>query len=216
MVAQSPLHPDEEPLRRTPLLSYTRVKRAMDIGGAAILLALSAPAFLAIALLVRASSRGPVFFRQERVGLHGRPFLTLKFRTMYTGAELSPAEQAAFAAQFKLHRDPRVTWVGQVLRKFSLDELPQFINVLRGEMSLVGPRPVVRQELEAMYADAAHRLVSVRPGVTGLWQVSGRSQLPYDRRVSLDLEYVERHSLWLDLVLLARTPWAVFSGRGAV
>lgn len=195
---------------------YTLVKRAMDLVGAAVLLILFAPVFLVVALLVRVTSRGPVFFRQERAGLHGRPFRVLKFRTMVADWSLSPEEQAAFERQFKLHHDPRVTPVGRFLRKSSLDEFPQFWNVLRGEMSLVGPRPVVNEEIEQMYPDVADVLLSVRPGLTGLWQVSGRSSLPYGDRVRLDLEYVEQHNLTFDLGVLARTPWAVLSGRGAV
>jgi len=195
---------------------YTVVKRAMDLVGAAVLLLLFAPVFVVVALLVRVTSRGPVFFRQERAGLHGRPFRVLKFRTMVADWSLTPDEQAAFERQFKLEHDRRVTAVGRFLRKSSLDELPQLWNVIRGEMSLVGPRPVVSDEIEQMYSDVAEVLLSVRPGLTGLWQVSGRSSLPYGDRVRLDLEYVEHHNLRFDLGVLARTPWAVLSGRGAV
>jgi exopolysaccharide production protein ExoY len=188
----------------------------MDVLGAAVLLILLSPVFLVVAVLVRATSPGPVFFRHERLGMHGRPFRVLKFRSMYTGARLSAAERAVFESRFKLANDPRVTPVGRVLRKLSLDELPQLVNVLRGEMSLVGPRPIVRDELDQLYGEAGALLLTVRPGLTGLWQVSGRSTLSYERRIALDLEYVERHSLLFDLALIARTPWVVLRGRGAV
>ncbi len=162
--------------------------------------------------------------RHERIGRDGAPFPCLKFRTMVRDADRvleehlarDPAARAEWQAQRKLARDPRVTAIGNLLRRSSLDELPQLFNVLRGEMSLVGPRPVVRVELEEHYAGEAGSLYCrVRPGVTGLWQVSGRSGVSYRERVRLDTEYVRTGSLMLDVAILCRTPWAVLRARGA-
>jgi exopolysaccharide biosynthesis polyprenyl glycosylphosphotransferase len=198
-------------------------KRWIDLGGAALLVLLLAPLLALTALLVKLTSPGPVLFRAPRAGRGGRHFLFLKFRTMYAGQE----ERNGLAARneqsghlFKMRRDPRVTPLGHWLRRSSIDELPQLLNVLRGEMSLVGPRPLPAQDLDpdgqshGFRAWSEHRS-RVLPGLTGLWQVQGRSELSFDRMVELDLEYVRRWSLWLDCRILLATPRAVWNGRGA-
>ena len=194
------------------------VKELVDRLGALALLALFGPVLLAIALLVRMTSRGPVLFRQVRVGRDGREFRIVKFRSMYVDAEARLAEVRHLnehdGVLFKIRDDPRVTPVGRWLRRFSLDELPQLLNVLAGQMSLVGPRPPLPQEVAAYAADVRRRL-AVKPGMTGLWQVSGRSDLPWEEAVRLDLRYVENWSLSLDLVILLRTMTAVVRSSGA-
>jgi lipopolysaccharide/colanic/teichoic acid biosynthesis glycosyltransferase len=197
------------------------VKRVFDIVVAASLLILLAPCMALIAWMVWRTSQGPVLFRQLRVGVDGRPFHILKFRTMCSDAEAvlrsDPALHAAYVANdFKLPLgiDPRITPIGLWLRRTSLDELPQLWNVLRGDMSLVGPRPVVPDEV-AHYGHRADTFLSVLPGVTGLWQVCGRSDLPYPERCDVELDYVRTWSLSRDLVILYRTVGAVVSGRGA-
>jgi exopolysaccharide biosynthesis polyprenyl glycosylphosphotransferase len=194
------------------------VKATFDKILATVLLTLASPGLIALAVAVRADSPGPVLFRQVRVGKDGREFVMFKFRTMHTDAEARLAElrhlNEGDGVLFKMRNDPRVTRVGRFLRKFSLDELPQLLNVLAGSMSLVGPRPPLPEEV-AVYPDDARRRLAVRPGMTGLWQVSGRSDLPWDEAVRLDLRYVENWSLSLDLVILLRTLSAVTRGAGA-
>jgi exopolysaccharide biosynthesis polyprenyl glycosylphosphotransferase len=194
------------------------VKELVDRVGAFLLLVAFGPALLGIALCVRLTSRGPVLFRQVRVGRDGRLFRIYKFRSMYVDAEARLAELRHLNEQdgvlFKIRDDPRVTGVGRWLRRFSLDELPQLINVLLGQMSLVGPRPPLPSEV-AVYADDVRRRLAVKPGMTGLWQVSGRSDLPWEEAVRLDLRYVENWSLSLDLVILLRTTTAVVRSSGA-
>jgi exopolysaccharide biosynthesis polyprenyl glycosylphosphotransferase len=203
-----------------PTLSGARrvVKAAFDRAGAVLLILALAPVLAGVALAVRIGSPGPVFFRQVRVGQYGREFLIYKFRTMHVDAERRLAEIRHLNEQdrvlFKMRDDPRVTGIGRLLRRFSLDELPQLFNVLGGEMSLVGPRPPLPQEVAAYPDDARRRLV-VRPGMTGLWQVSGRSDLPWEEAVRLDLRYVENWSLTMDLIILLRTLAAVCRGSGA-
>jgi exopolysaccharide production protein ExoY len=198
---------------------FSAAKRTLDVLLALVALILIAPILVAVAIAVHLSSPGPVFFHQTRVGLHGRPFTCLKFRTMIKDAErvleLDPELGASFVTCYKLKEDYRVTRVGAVLRKLSLDELPQFVNVLRGDMSLVGPRPVPAEELRHKYGPAGHVVVSVRPGLTGLWQVSGRSTTTYEERVQLDLSYVERRSPLMDTWIVIRTPIALLTMRGA-
>ena len=195
------------------------IKTAMDRLGAASLLMLASPLFAVVAFLVWRHDRGPVFFRQERIGKDGQVFRMLKFRTMVTDAEdllvplLASAGQDA-APLYKIRSDPRVTPVGAWLRRFSLDELPQLINVLRGEMSLVGPRPQVQFEVETYAADVRRRLL-VRPGMTGLWQINGRNDLSWEEAVRFDLYYVENWSVISDLIILWRTGRAVLRGSGA-
>ncbi|HEY3504025.1 MAG TPA: sugar transferase [Actinocatenispora sp.] len=193
-------------------------KEFVDRVGAAVLLVLLAPLLAAVALMIKVDSPGPVLFRQPRVGRGGALFDIVKFRTMYTDAEARLAElrgrNEAAGVLFKIRDDPRVTRVGRYLRRFSADELPQLLNVLAGQMSLVGPRPPLPVEVAEYPADMLRRLV-VKPGLTGLWQVSGRSDLPWEEAIRLDLRYVENWSLSLDLVILLRTVTAVVRTSGA-
>jgi len=195
-------------------------KQCIDVAGAFFLLACSSPVMLLAALAVRLSSPGPIIFRQQRSGLNGRPFTMYKFRTMVTDAEQRKQELAAFNEMsgpvFKVTKDPRITPVGRLLRKFSIDEFPQLLNVLRGDMSLVGPRPLPVDETRR-FDDLAHRRrLSVKPGLTCLWQISGRNNVrDFKEWVRLDLEYIDNWSLWLDLKILVRTVPVVLLGSGA-
>ena len=193
-------------------------KRALDIAVATIVLLLLAPLLALIALAIRLDSRGPIIFRQVRCGKDGRQFVFLKFRGMVAEAESLQAQLAhrneADGPIFKIKDDPRLTRVGRLLRRTSLDELPQLWNVLRGDMSLVGPRPPVPSEV-AQYAPGQEARLLVPGGISGLWQVSGRSELSFNDMVRLDIEYIERWSLWLDLSILLRTAAVVISRRGA-
>ncbi|WP_417204928.1 sugar transferase [Antarctobacter sp.] len=193
-------------------------KRAFDAVASAALILCAAPLLLMVALLIRLDSRGPVLFRQVRVGENGAPFTMYKFRSMHVDAEARRAEVAAHSDRdglcFKARHDPRVTRIGRVLRRYSLDELPQILNVLRGDMSLVGPRPALPSEAAAYPVHARERL-DAKPGITGLWQVSGRADIGFDKMVDLDVAYVRSRSMILDLLLLAMTARAVVSGRGA-
>lgn len=198
-------------------------KRVLDVVGAVLLLVLALPVLLPACLLVRLTSPGPVLFRQTRIGLHERPFTMFKLRTMRADCddrlhrELNLRELRGEAAPgdadglFKVDRDPRITPVGRVLRRFSVDELPQLLNVLRGEMSLVGPRPSLPWEVE-LFTREQRRRHDCLPGLTGLWQVSGRNRLSMPEMLALDLAYVDRRSLRLDLWILLRTPYAVLFG----
>jgi exopolysaccharide biosynthesis polyprenyl glycosylphosphotransferase len=193
-------------------------KRAVDIVGALLGLVLFALPMLVLAIAIKFTSAGPVFFVQKRAGANGTTFGCWKFRTMYSGADADRAAlraaQNSDSATFKDRNDPRITGVGHFLRRFSLDELPQLFNVLRGEMSLVGPRPHPLDDVEHYDAVATRRLLA-KPGMTGLWQVSGRSNLEWNDAVMLDLYYVENWSLSLDLIIILRTSKAVITGRGA-
>jgi len=206
------------------------LKRAMDIVGSTIALLLLSPVFAAIALAIKLSSKGPVFFCQERLGQYGKSFTFLKFRSMHTGCDVRLHQEyvnqfiagqvtgdSAEGAKpvFKIQKDPRVTPIGSFLRRTSLDELPQFWNVLRGELSLVGPRPPVAYEFRAYDVWHRRRVLEIKPGITGLWQVEGRSRTRFDDMVRLDLKYARAWSLWLDLKILLRTPAAVLTGEGA-
>jgi exopolysaccharide biosynthesis polyprenyl glycosylphosphotransferase len=194
------------------------LKRAFDLLGATILLVLLSPLLLAIVIAVRLSSRGPILYHSTRRGIGQRPFPCLKFRTMHTDAEELQADleelNEATGALFKIREDPRLTRVGSFLRRFSLDELPQLVNVIRGEMSLVGPRPLPQRDYD-MLEDWHRKRYLVLPGITGLWQVSGRSELDFDDLVHLDFIYLEHWSLALDLTILLKTIPAVISRRGA-
>lgn len=230
---QSPTNPMMYPdlIKRDKSQRVFRVmKRIMDVvGSLAAIIALS-PLFLFIALAIKASSEGPVFFRQRRIGRHGKSFVFLKFRSMFVGNDASAhrdyvkqliagkaEKQSGKDGQgvYKLTKDPRVTSIGRFLRKTSLDELPQFANVLKGEMSLVGPRPPVPYEVEAYDIWHRRRLLEAKPGITGLWQVNGRSRVKFDEMVRLDLQYARNWTPWLDLKILLRTPAAVVVGEGA-
>ena len=209
----------------------TLIKRAMDIAGGAIMLILCAPMLLIIAVAIKVSSKGPVFFRQTRVGQYGQHFTFLKFRSMQVNNDHSVHKEfitkfiASEASKqnakgngegvFKLTNDKRITRVGRFLRRTSLDELPQFLNVLKGDMSLVGPRPPIPYELAAYQTWHRRRLLEVKPGITGLWQVSGRSRVSFDDMVRLDLRYATSWSPSLDFTILMRTPLAVIKGEGA-
>jgi lipopolysaccharide/colanic/teichoic acid biosynthesis glycosyltransferase len=208
---------------------HQSAKRALDIAGSGALLLASAPVLLCIAGLVKATSAGPVFFRQQRVGQHGRPFTMLKFRTMRADAAHDIHQQfvsqfiqgdvrgeaGAGAPVFKIVADPRVTRIGHFLRRSSLDELPQFWNVLKGDMSLVGPRPPLPYEVKVYKAWHWRRVLEAKPGITGLWQVTGRSRTTFDEMVRLDIRYARSQSVWTDVRILLATPRAVISGSGA-
>jgi exopolysaccharide biosynthesis polyprenyl glycosylphosphotransferase len=194
-------------------------KRAFDFCFALAAIIGTSPLLLAAAVCIKTTSKGPVFYRAERIGLDGKPFTMLKFRTMVDGADtqierLLPLNEGAGGMLFKIRQDPRVTPVGKILRRFSIDELPQFINVLKQDMSVVGPRPPLRREVENYDGEVKRRLL-VKPGVTGLWQVSGRSDLSWEDSVRLDLSYVDNWSMAGDLVIIARTLKAVMSSDGA-
>ena len=194
------------------------LRRALDVVVSAAALLLLLPVLALVALLIRLDSPGPVLFVQTRVGKHGQPFSVFKFRSMFTDAEarlhtVLPTNERS-GPVFKMRSDPRITRVGRGLRRCSLDEVPQLLNVLRGEMSLVGPRPALPREV-ALYTPAQHQRLSVLPGLTGLWQVSGRATLSFEESVALDLAYVQRQSFWLNVVILARTVPAVLTGHGA-
>ncbi|MGE0060265.1 MAG: sugar transferase [Dehalococcoidia bacterium] len=197
---------------------YELAKRMFDIAVASLAMFGALPFIIVIAALIKLDSKGPVFFSQERLGKGTKRFKMLKFRSMYVDRVLSPEELAArneaTGPLFKIKNDPRITRVGRFLRKTSLDELPQLINVLRGEMSIVGPRPPLPRELAGFESIQRQRL-QVKPGLAGLWQVSGRSFLTFDQMVALDLEYVARRSFHFDLLLILRTIPAVLLGRGA-
>lgn len=195
------------------------VKRVLDVVGAAVLAVVLSPLLALVMLAIRLDSPGPVFFAQERVGRHGHRFRIFKFRSMYVDAE---ERKAALLAQnemeggvvFKMKDDPRITRVGRFIRRGSIDELPQLWNVLKGDMSLVGPRPPLPSEV-ADYTPEDRRRLEVVPGITCIWQVSGRSEIPFHQQVELDVAYIESQSLWLDLSLLLRTIPAVLLGKGA-
>jgi len=206
------------------------IKRCIDVLGSLAALLLLAPVFAAISLAIKLSSKGPVFFKQERLGEFGKPFTVLKFRSMRTDCDARIHQQyvsqfiagkvdgATPAGQkpvFKIQKDPRITRVGQFIRKTSLDELPQFWNVLRGDMSLVGPRPPISYEFRAYDLWHRRRVLEIKPGITGLWQVKGRSRTRFDEMVRLDLQYARDWSIWLDLRILLQTPAAVILGEGA-
>jgi lipopolysaccharide/colanic/teichoic acid biosynthesis glycosyltransferase len=203
------------------------IKKTVDVLGSSIGLLCLSPVFLAVALSIKLTSKGPVFFRQERLGLNGRIFPVLKFRSMFTNCDARNhkeyitkyiGQQKSAAVEpgvFKLTHDDRITPVGRWLRKTSLDELPQLINVVKGDMSLVGPRPPIPYEYDLYDIWHRRRLLSCKPGITGLWQVNGRSRTTFDEMVRLDLKYISEWSPWLDLKILLKTPKAVFGGKGA-
>ncbi len=203
-------------------------KRALDIAGSTALLIAFSPVFLFVSALVKLTSKGPVFYRQQRVGEAGRTFSMFKFRTMHVNADhrihqqyVENFIQSSASAEprtnvvFKIVDDPRVTPLGHLLRRSSLDEFPQFWNVLTGDMSLVGPRPPLLYEVARYKRWHRRRLLEAKPGITGLWQVTGRSQTTFDEMVRLDLRYARNYSVWTDIKILLATPRAVISGKGA-
>lgn len=198
----------------------TVMKRVVDLIASSVLLVALAPLFLATAMLVLAESPGPILFSQERLGLNKRRFRMYKFRTMVADAERKQAEleslNEADGPVFKIKNDPRITRIGKILRKFSIDELPQLVNVLRGDMSLVGPRPLPVRDYEGFEQDWQRRRFSVRPGLTCLWQINGRSGVSFQHWMDLDLRYIDDWSLWLDLEILVKTIPAILRGTGAV
>src|SRR5690606_560471 len=205
-------------LVKTPLRGFNLLlKRTMDIVGASFAIVLLSPLFALIALLIKLDSPGPVLFRQKRIGKNGVPFQMYKFRSMVHDAEAQKKKLKKLNEMdgpvFKIRRDPRVTRVGAFLRKYSLDELPQLFNVLAGQMSAIGPRPPLPEEVER-YSDHHWRRLDVRPGMTGLWQVSGRSNLSFEEWTDLDIQYIERWSIGLELRILIRTIPVVLKGKG--
>jgi exopolysaccharide biosynthesis polyprenyl glycosylphosphotransferase len=226
-----PLLYPELSANRPTIRNFQTLKRNMDIVFSALLLILLLPVFALIALLVKLSSPGPVFFRQTRVGHLMKPFMMCKFRTMYATADqkvhqdyvswfITASDQAQSKSRekpavFKLTKDPRITPIGQFLRRTSLDELPQFWNVLIGDMSLVGPRPPLPYELQQYKPWHRSRVLEAKPGITGLWQVVGRSRTTFDEMVRLDLRYAKTMSLWSDIKILLATPAAMITGKGA-
>jgi lipopolysaccharide/colanic/teichoic acid biosynthesis glycosyltransferase len=187
-------------------------KRLFDIIFSLLVLVLCAPVYLALSIAIVTTSSGPIFYIQERVGRNHRHFGCIKFRTMIPDADRLLDEMMAqsadmrqeFSENFKLKQDPRITKIGKFLRTTNLDEFPQFINVLKGEMSVVGPRPLVPEEI-ARYGDKIDRVLTIRPGITGLWQVSGRNDIPYEQRIKIDVSYVKRRNFWLDLRIVCKT-----------
>lgn len=214
--------------RRGQRRASLALKRALDLAGSLTLLVLCLPVLLILAVMVKCSSPGPIFFRQSRLGQYGRPFTFFKFRTMYVNND--PAIHQEYVSKliagqkeagqekgvYKLTNDPRVTRLGRFLRKSSLDELPQLFNVLRNDMSLVGPRPPLLYEYQRYQAWHRRRVLEMKPGMTGLWQVEGRSRTTFEEMVRIDLRYAVCRSLWVDLKILLHTPRAVLTGRGAV
>jgi len=203
------------------------LKKTMDLGGSLLAMFFLFPVFLIIAIAIKLTSKGPVFFKQERMGLNGKRFSFLKFRSMHENSDSKCHKEyiEKFIGQgdsdpnspgvYKLCNDSRITPLGHFIRKTSLDELPQFINVLKGEMSLVGPRPPIPYECDLYDIWHKRRLLSVKPGITGLWQVTGRSRTTFDEMVRLDLKYINNWSLWLDIKLLLKTPLVILTGKGA-
>lgn len=228
--ADTTLYPDLQEMDMARKVPYI-VKRAMDIVGSTVALIVLSPLFVIAGLAIKLTSKGPIFFKQERVGQFGRRFTFLKFRSMKSvndpaihreyvrrfiaGKTETAPTGSGQSATYKIQDDPRVTRIGKFLRRTSLDELPQLINVLKGEMSLVGPRPPIPYELDAYQAWHFRRVIEAKPGITGLWQVCGRSRTKFDEMVRLDLRYARTWSPWLDLKILLQTPRAVLSGNGA-
>ncbi len=204
-------------------IRHNFAKRTFDILFSALVLLLLSPLFLLLALLVTTTSRGKAIYGHQRIGRGGKPFRCFKFRTMHLDADkrlkeilaTNPILRDEWERTHKLRKDPRVTAIGNILRKLSLDELPQFWNVLKGDLSVVGPRPVVREELLKFYGRKAPLILSIRPGLTGPWQISGRSNISYEERVSMDENYVKTHSLAGDLFIVLKTIPAMLSSRGA-
>ncbi len=205
-------------------------KRIFDLFFSALFLIVISPLFIILSVLVKCTSKGPIFYKSRRVGIHGKEILCIKFRSMYQDADIKLKElleDANFRKEWetfqKVQNDPRITPIGAFLRKTSLDELPQFWNVLKGDLSVVGPRPPtlmaprenMMEEIESLYGSKAKTILSVRPGITGVWQISGRSQIPFEERCAMEERYAINHSFWQDLVVIAKTIPAVFFAKGA-
>lgn len=198
---------------------YKILKRTIDIIGSLLGLIILSPIFLILSIVVKADSPGPIFFAHKRLGYNGNLIRIYKFRTMVINAEellnnLSPEQKEEFAKNFKLESDPRITKVGNFLRKSSLDELPQLLNILKGELSIVGPRPIVEKELKN-YGIYSEKLLSVKPGLTGNWQANGRSDTTYEERVEMDMQYIDNRSIFMDIKIIFKTFSAVIKKQGA-
>ena len=209
----------DECVSKSKIKAYDILKRFIDIIIGTIGLIICIPIFIIIGIAIKIDSKGPVFFKHKRIGKHGKKLEIYKFRTMIENAEeamknFTEEQKKEFAENFKLENDPRVTRVGKILRKTSLDELPQIINILKGEMSIIGPRPVVRSELEK-YGSNQDKFLSVAPGLTGYWAANGRSDVSYEERMALELYYVNNRSLILDMKIFFKTIVSVLKGRGA-
>ena len=209
----------DECVEKSKAKTYDFVKRGIDLFIASIGFIICLPIFILLAILIKIDSKGPIFFKHTRIGKHGKELKIYKFRTMINNAEdamkyFTEEQKKEFKENFKLENDPRVTRVGKILRKTSLDELPQIINILKGEMSIIGPRPVVKNELEK-YGNNQEKFLSVAPGLTGYWAANGRSDVSYEERMALELYYVDNRSLLLDLKIFLKTIGSVLRGRGA-
>ncbi len=209
----------DECVEKSKVKAYDFVKRGLDILISFVGIIVCLPIFIIIAIAIKLDSEGPIFFKHKRIGKHGKNIEIYKFRTMIKNAEeamkyFTPEQKKEFEENFKLENDPRVTRVGKILRKTSLDELPQIINILKGEMSIIGPRPIVKNELEK-YGNKKEEFLSVAPGLTGYWAANGRSDVSYEERMALELYYVEHRSLFLDLKIFFKTIGSVLTGRGA-
>lgn len=199
---------------------YRALKRITDIILSIIALILLSPVFLIIAVIIRIDSKGPIFFKHKRVGKNGKPIYIYKFRTMYDHAEdmiknFNEEQMREFKESYKLQNDPRITKIGEALRKTSLDELPQILNILKGELSIIGPRPVIDEELEK-YGDNKEKFLSITPGLTGYWQANGRSSTTYEERMEMELYYIDNYSLTLDIAIFFKTIISVLKKEGAV
>ena len=199
---------------------YLIVKRTIDILGALIGLVLLSPIFLIVAIAIKLDSKGPIIFGHNRKGLHGKDIKVYKFRTMYENSQeifnnFTKEQKEEFYKNFKLENDPRVTKIGDFLRRTSIDELPQLINILNGSMSIVGPRPIVQKEID-LYGDYANKLFTVVPGLTGYWQANGRSDTTYEERIKMDMYYIDNRGFWLDFKIIIKTFGSVLKGEGAV
>lgn len=209
----------DECVSKSKIKAYDILKRFIDIIIGTIGLIVCIPIFIIIGIAIKIDSKGPVFFKHKRIGKHGKKLEIYKFRTMIENAEeamknFTEEQKKEFAENFKLENDPRVTRVGKILRKTSLDELPQIINILKGEMSIIGPRPIVKSELEK-YGSNQDKFLSVAPGLTGYWAANGRSDVSYEERMALELYYVNNRSLILDMKIFFKTIGSVLKGRGA-
>lgn len=203
----------------TQKTGYLAAKRVFDLLSATMLLLLIWPVFILLAVAIKIDSPGPVYFKHRRIGMHGEPLDLYKFRSMVTNAgdliqEFTPEQKKEWEENFKLEHDPRITKMGKFLRKTSLDELPQLLNIIQGNLSVVGPRPVIQDELEK-YGDNQEKFLSAKPGLTGYWQAYARSDVDYDKRMKMELYYIDHASFWWDLQIIFATVGAVLGGKGA-
>lgn len=200
--------------------SYMQMKRILDVVVASIGLVILSPVFLLLAIMIKVNSKGSVFFAHTRIGKDGKKFKMYKFRTMYENAEemirnFTPEQKREWEENYKLKEDPRITSIGKILRRTSLDELPQIINIIKGDLSIIGPRPVIDKELEK-YGESKEKFLSITPGLTGYWQANGRSETTYKQRMKMELYYVDHVSLKLDLQIFFKTFISVFKREGAI